>query len=102
MQKNAFLCLFLLILSACESVRFKFPPTSKRLISVERADSGEITSVACIFTPSDPKLPTEILPIEECDGTIGTSIEEYEKLSEFFTDKIKRLEICINARKKCR
>ncbi len=102
MKKSVFLCLFLLTLNACESVRFKVPATSKRLVSVERNDNGEATSIACIVTPSDPKFPTVILPIEECDGTIGTSIEEYDTLNKFFSDKLMRLELCLVSRKKCR
>ena len=101
MKRSVFLCLSLLILSGCESVRFKVPPTSKRLISVERDANGAPISITCIFTPANPKLPTEILPIEDCDGTIGTSIDEYETLSRFFEDKVKRLEVCLTSRKKC-
>lgn len=101
MKRNVFLCLSLLILSGCESVRFKAPITSKRLISVERNEAGEIVSMACIFTPPGSH-DTVILPIEQCEDTIGVSLEEYEKLEAWTSDKVKRLEVCINVRKKCK
>lgn len=103
MKKSVFSCLFLLIFASCESVRIKPPRTSERLISVEKDPEGNVRSVACILTPANyPQDPVVILPIEDCDGTIGTSLEEYKLLNAHFTSVTKRLEVCLNVPKKCR
>ena len=111
MKNVVYLCLCFLILSSCETVRFKPPSVEKRLVSVERDESGAVLSVACIITSRTPPYNSDIFPIDYCENTIGVSIlpraegvpSDYEALNNFYSDKLKRLEVCLTTKgKRCK
>jgi hypothetical protein len=81
----------LLLLSAvgwtsCSSVRF--PPPSVPTCTVLEGS---------MCTCSNGREQWE----EDCFGYQAASPEDYEKLREFYDDKVKRLEICLTSPKKC-
>ena len=101
MKRNVFLCLSLVILSACNTVSIKIPKVEERLISAERNDAGEVTSMVCIVSmPNEEE--AKIYPIEHCADTLGTSLQEYKKVYLFVEEISARLEVCLNYPRKCR
>lgn len=103
MKNVAFSLLSLAIFTSCNTVKVEPIPRGPQMVfSIEFDDNGEPSSLACIYDDTRDDDPPVILPVENCNGMIGTTPSQFQILENYLLDKVKRLEVCLNAPKKCK
>lgn len=80
---------------------FPIPKDKTYLTSVIVNQETNQIDVACLVDDLNDELPARIESIVECNNVIGVKPGYQEELSDFFDDKLRRLEICIRWPKKC-